>query len=239
MNQPDPAAEGLAGELGWSAPLTPLQERIEALSHRRRYYREARWEYGEPWEAWKDPVRAFLASPRTDRGHEKHIHGFPFDADTLEWRIRYQQPWPRPSEEGAWEEYWRREISPSIDDETIRRLEHIRWDSPVSVSDTGGVLVHPVTRGGDLARLRREIKNCLLTHLNRCETGETRIFALYDAVWLRMELIGTGEFVWDKHRWTLGQVEGLDCRPITGGAALEVMEEALRRKLQEAPNKST
>ena len=74
---------------------------------------------------------------------------------------------------------WHHEVSTSIDDRMIESVRHTSWEPLIEEFEAGALLVRPVTNGADLASLAREMKNCLLTYLNRCACKEIQILALY------------------------------------------------------------
>ena len=168
---------------------------LKAAKLDHEYYSRARWRHGDPWRAWVHLGNQFLATdPGANAVRWMEFHDI---SDALRWHIEHEQPWGP----AGWTVYigrsarWHQEMNAARDQEARARYEDARWESLVGEVDLGdpahgGLKAVPVTEGGVLYDLAREMRNCLASYVPRCVEGGTRIFAFYTVEGKELEEAG-------------------------------------------------
>ena len=193
------------------------------------FYSEARWRHGDPWRAWVHLRNQFLATDSSESG----MRWMSFDsaADAVRWHIDHEQPWGPTS----WPWYqnrsarWHLEMTVARHQKDRSLYQNACWERLVGEVDLGGLRAVPITEGGALYDLAREIGNYLASYVPRCEGGGNRVLAFCaadeesgeesrgdsreeDEIGQeagRVRLAGAVELRRDgKDSWRVGQIEG-------------------------------
>ena len=177
------------------------QERLEMawyrLNHHRFFY-QAQWDHGSPWQAWTNLISRFLdpeSPPRSTGELDSCI-------DALRHHVEHQLPWGP----GDWGTLLRR--SQQWHQQLLQQRHGtdpgITWQSLLASTSINGVEFRPVTDSHQLHTLGTRMQNCLGSYTTRCRENHCRIFTAHREGHLQAAL----ELQHSNGHWSVGQLEG-------------------------------
>ena len=186
-----------------------LMDAVLRMSNEHRWFAEAQWEAGDPWEAWTrllgrwvDHMAAAGSGQQNggaQRGKLQRV------VDPLQGHITAGLPWGK----GSWpvleerSERWHRLLRAGGGRDDPRAAA-ARWNTLVEELEApGGFDLRARTTGKELQSLGRRMGNCLGTFWQRCLRGETRIFSIHQDG----QLVGAVELKHYRDQWKIGQME--------------------------------
>ena len=200
----DPARTslGLRALKGANCPQAPVDLLSNVMNLDHQYYAQARWEHGDPWQAWTHVLGTALrdaakrevkaeAGIRMLRGKKKetitsnflfhpHTTGIQRISDALRHHVENNIPWGKTTWQGCLNRSnrWHQQMEQDQDEKMARKLAGMKWESALGTVNIHGLQAEPVLTGEELHQLGRRMHNCLASFADRCMQGDTRIFTL-------------------------------------------------------------
>ena len=167
------------------------------------YADDTHWEHGNAWQAWINLVNQFLNTGRHTGGRNAN-NEFAYVANTLMNHVQTNLPWTPANwhtlHNRATRWHYHREDQQYILTDHQKDLE---WDSALHAFELNDITITPVTSAKTVQGLARRMRNCLMTFINPCENGKSRIFTLSTAD----QLHAAAEIKLSGGTWLLSQLE--------------------------------